>query len=191
VAVVLVAFGLGVGSDSGGEHADWTELCSAAARWLCWLGAGPLVLGVAGPRAPNDRRDGIEALAAMRGHAPRDLGRARVVAAIVEIALRLAVPSAVLCVAFAALAWRSGPALLMQAVALGAFAALAGLVLGGLGALCSELGAGRGRALLLGVLLVPWAVGDVAGHPEWSIPGALGRVLVTLAHVGAYHGGGA
>jgi hypothetical protein len=62
-------------------------------------------------------------------------------------------------------------------------------VLGGLAALCSELGRGRGRALLLAVLLVPWAVGDRAGHPEWSIPGALGRALVVLAPAGAAHRG--
>jgi hypothetical protein len=186
--VALVALVLAMGSDGAARRADWIELATGAARWLCWLGAGPLVLAAAGPRDAADHLDGIEQLAALRGHDPGTLRRARVMAAMVATAWRVALPALALCLGFAALDGHLVAALLRHAVALGLFAVLVGVLLGGLGALCSEVGRGRGRALLLGVVLVPWALADRAGHPDWSIPGALAEALTTLGHAAAHAG---
>jgi hypothetical protein len=58
-----------------------------------------------------------------------------------------------------------------------AFAVIAGVTLGGLGAICGSLGRARGRWLLFAAVFGPWVLADMAGHGGWSIPGALRAVL--------------
>jgi hypothetical protein len=68
-------------------------------------------------------------------------------------------------------------------------AVVAGVTLGGAGAVCGRIGRARGRWLLLAVIVGPWVLADLAGHGAWSIPGALGAVVDFV--LGARHLAGA
>lgn len=154
-------------------------LLGSAARWLAWASAGPIALAAAHDRPAADQRDGIEALAAARGLSRVTLHSARSLSAMLEIARAIAVPSAALALLVALL---SGSARLgFQHLAFGAatalFGAVAGVTLGGLAAASGQIAGPRGRTLFLALLLVPWALADVAGNAAWSIPGALEAFL--------------
>jgi hypothetical protein len=126
-----------------------------------------------------DRREGVEALAASRGISPAALDSARALAAMSAVGLAVGLPLAGLSLLEAALAGRGAMMLHRLGVGLGAllFAAVAGVTLGGAGAVCGRLGRGRGRWLLAMVVLAPWLLADLAGHGAWSIPGALDATL--------------
>jgi hypothetical protein len=57
------------------------------------------------------------------------------------------------------------------------FGAVSGVTLGGLAAASGRAAGPRGRSLLAAVVLVPWALADLAGNAAWSIPGALDAFL--------------
>ncbi|MFT3768629.1 MAG: hypothetical protein QM820_24550 [Minicystis sp.] len=162
-----------------GAEASLSGVVARAAYWVVWLAGAPLALAAAEDHGAVDRRDGVQALAAMRGVSAAGLGSARVLAAMAEIASTMGVPLFLLALLTAGLAGRAGAAMYRVGVGVGAvaFAVVAGVTLGGLGAACGRIGRSRGRWLLAAVVLGPWLLADLAGHGAWSIPGALGAVL--------------
>jgi hypothetical protein len=164
---------------SEGADVSLRGLVVLAAHGVPWLVGAPIALAAAEDHAAADRHDGILALAASRGVSPSGLGAARVLAAMEEIAWGIGAPLATLALLTAALAGRVPAVLDRVGLALGvaAFAMVAGVVLGGLGAACGRLGGARGRWLLLAIVVGPWMLADLAGRGAWSIPGALGVAL--------------
>ena len=183
---LLHALGMiAVREDSGAPAAIDAALRSAA-TWLAWLGAGPIALAAANDRPGIDRREGVEALAAARGVSPGGLHAARAIAAMQAIALVIGAPAVVLSVAGAGVlaSASSGLRLLATGAGLVAFALVTGVTLGLLAALSGRLAGPRGRSLLAALVLIPWALADLAGAARWSIPGALDAFL-TLVTGGA------
>jgi hypothetical protein len=178
LGVTLVALGLVL---AGGESLGTRELLLRAVRWMAWLAVPPIALAAAGSPVERDRGDGVDVLVRIHGVSSRRLGMARGVAAMVEVAFRVALPAWTLCVLVAVLtpAW----SLLAMLPGLLLFAGWAGLVLGGLGAACGHFGGTRGRSLLLVVVLAPWVVADGWGLPQLSIPGAMDLMLTLFADV--------
>jgi hypothetical protein len=162
-----------------GAQVSLAGLTITAAPWLAWIGGGALAFAAAEDRAAVDRREGIEALAAARGISPAGLEAARVLAAMSGASLAIGVPLVILGLLTAALAGRPGVVAHRAGVALGAaiFAAIAGVTLGGVGAISGRVGRARGRWVLLAFVAGPAVIADLAGHTGWSIPGALGAVL--------------
>lgn len=159
----------------------------SAAAALAWIAAGPIALAAAGDRSAADRAEGIEALAAARGLSARALHGVRALAAMLEVASTIAVPTAALSLTAALLAGAPHLALrhLSVGAALGAFAVVCGVTLGGLAAVAGRAAGRRGRPLLVALIFVPWALADLAGNPGWSIPGALEAFLsVAVAAAG-------
>lgn len=154
-----------------------------AAGWLAWTAAGPIALAAAHDRAAADRGEGIEALAAARGVPPGGLEAARALAAMQMIALVIGAPALVLAGIGALLAGGAGAALRFASLgaALVLFAAVAGVTLGGLAAMSGRVAGPRGRGLFAAIVLVPWALADLAGSARWSIPGALDAFLSMTA----------
>jgi hypothetical protein len=177
-AAGFAAAALGLrGTDGAG--APLSGLVVTAAHWVAWLGAAPLALAAAQDLAGKDRREGVDALSAARGVSPTGREAARALAAMAEIASAVGVPLVVLAGLTAALAGRTSVALHRASLAAGAaaFAVIAGVTLGGLGAIAGRLGRARGRTVLVALVVGPWVLADLAGHPGWSIPGALAAVL--------------
>jgi hypothetical protein len=173
-AILLVVLRLGDAQDGPLDAA-----LRSAARWLALAAGGPIALAAAHDRAAADRREGIEALAAARGLSADALHGTRSIAAMIEVAAAIAAPAAALA-ALGALLAASGPGalrLLALGAALAAFAAICGVTLGGLASISGRLAGPRGRSVLLSVLLIPWVLADLAGHAQWSIPGALEAFL--------------
>ncbi|KYF68193.1 hypothetical protein BE15_36645 [Sorangium cellulosum] len=161
-------------------------LLGSAARGLAWVAAGPIALAAANDRPTADRRDGIEALAAARGISRASLHGARSLAAMLEVGRVIWLPLAALSVLAALL---SGSAqLALQHLAFGAalalFGVVSGVTLGGIAAASGRVAGPRGRALFLSLILVPWALADLAGDSRWSVPGALGAFLTFAARSG-------
>lgn len=155
------------------------DLLGAVAGGLAWAAAGPIALAAAHDRPAADRQSGVEVLAAARGVSPASLHDARSLAAMLEIARVIALPSAALSALSALLsgsAWAG-----LQDLALGAglalFGVVTGVAIGGLAAASGRVAGGRGRALLAALILVPWALAALAGDATWSLPGALGAFL--------------
>lgn len=185
-AAALISLGYGAMAlvlrlDDGATSLE--GLLGSAARGLAWAAAGPVALAAAHDRPAADRRDGIEALAAARGISRASLHGARSLAAMREVARVVALPLAALSVLAALF---SGSALLaLRHLAFGAalalFGVVSGVTLGGLAAASGRVAGARGRALFLALILVPWALADLAGDSRWSIPGALGAFLTFAA----------
>ena len=187
VGVALVhAIALLVVRETGAGPAALDATLRSAAQWLAWAAAAPLALAAANDRPAADRRDGIDALAAARGAPSSELHAARALAAMQQVALIIGAPAALLALLGAALAGSTDAALRLASVGAGAlvFALAAGVTLGGLAAASARLAGPRGRSLLAALVLIPWALGDLAGRATWSIPGAL-DALLTLATGGA------
>jgi hypothetical protein len=152
-----------------------------AARWLA-LATAPLLLAAAASPRARDRDEGIEALLAWRGAGSQALALGRVVAAVVAVTLRVALPGTLLCVAL--LPW-AGPAIVAQLmIAMLGFACACGALLGGLAALSGELAGPRGRELFLLVMVLSWVAAELIAAPRWSIPGALDLGLDAIAAQG-------
>ena len=183
---VLVAAGFAAAAVvlrlADGTEARLEGLTAGAAPWVAWLAAVPLALAAAEDRAAIDRRDGVEALAAVRGVWPAGLESARALAAMTAIARAAGAPLVALALLTAALADRGAVALHRVAGAAGAlcFAVVVGVTVGGIAAACGRMGRARGRWLLAAVVVGPWALADLAGHGGWSIPGALDAVRLFL-----------
>lgn len=165
-----------LGSGGGGSIVAWVAV---AAAWLC---GGLVALSAAGGCHLTDRAEGAEALVVLRGGSVRTFEAARVLAAMAQVSVAIAVPvAAVGLVATAAAGTVRGAGLALGSLLASlVFAAATGVVVGALAAACGRYGAGRGRWLLLGVVLVPWVVMDMVGAPVWSIPGGLDALLRML-----------
>ncbi|AUX21803.1 hypothetical protein SOCEGT47_022920 [Sorangium cellulosum] len=179
-AVISLGYGamaLVLRQDDGATSLD--GLLGSAARGLAWAAAGPVALAAAHDRPAADRAEGVEALAAARGISRTALHGARSLAAMLEVARVVALPLAALS-ALAALLSGSAP-LALRHLALGAalalFGAVSGVTLGGLAAASGRVAGARGRAVFAALILVPWALADLAGDSRWSIPGALDAFL--------------
>jgi hypothetical protein len=158
-------------------------------RWSLWLGAGPLALSLAAGVGERDRAEGIDALVTIRGGSPFGLSRARLLAAIGALWVRIGLPLWVVCLVLLPLRPSRAAAWLVAAVP--ALALGAAMVLAVAALACARYGAGRGRLLFLGVVLLPWVVVEVTGAGV-SLPGAFGTVLDALgASMAALWGWGA
>lgn len=173
LSVALVFGAIGAGADAG---TDASVLLGNAMRWLCWVGAGPLVASVAlSPRA-RDRQDGVVALVARHGVAEPRLATGRFIAAATETTLRVLVPALLACAMIAAAGrLHAGPVLVAGVLAT---SLLAGASLGALGASCGLWGGERGRLVLVALVVLPWAVADQWSMPALSVPGALDAAIV-------------
>jgi hypothetical protein len=172
VSVALFFAALGASLDVGTQA---NAVLGNAIRWLCWLGAGPVVMSVAASPRQRDREEGILAMAALHGASEARLTVARFVAASLEASLRIVLP-ALLCsvVLVASGQWLGGPAVVLGVVAVGL---MSGVVLGTLGAACGLWARERGRLVVAAVVLLPWAVADQWSVPALSIPGALDAAI--------------
>jgi hypothetical protein len=162
-----------------GAEASLSGITSTAAHWLPWIIGAPLAFAAAEDRAARDRRDGIETLARSRGISARGIESARMLAAMTATTRAIGAPLLTLTVLVALLAGRLPVAIERAATCAGAvtFAVIAGVTLGGAGALCGRVGREHGRWLLAAVVLGPWVLADLAGRGAWSLPGALDAVL--------------
>jgi hypothetical protein len=167
---------------SDGPDASLGGLVSTSARWVTWVAGAPLALAVAHDRRALDRSEGIEALVLVRGFGAQALESARALGAMIQIALVIGTPIVLLASLSVALSGTI-PAALARApfvVGAAAFAAVAGVTLGGVATVCGSLGAGRGRWLLLAVVVLPWILASELGRSSWSIPGVLQAALAFL-----------
>jgi hypothetical protein len=171
---VLASVGAGAGGLS--RTVAWVAVAAA------WISGGLVALSAASGCHLTDRREGAEALVVLRGGSVRTLESARVLAAMAQVSLAIAVPVVVVgLVGSAAAGSVRGAALALGSIAASlVFAVATGVVVGGLAATCGRYGAGRGRWLLLVAVLMPWIVMDMAGAPVWSIPGGLDALLRML-----------
>lgn len=165
-----------------GAAASLGGLIAQCVRSVAWIGGGTVALAAAHDRGGLDRAEGIDVLAALGGAPAPALRAARAAGAIWTVALTIGAPGAALAVLTAVLAPSPEVALRRLGLALGAlaFAVASGTVLGLLASAAGHLAGRRGRWLLVGLVVVPWALADVAGRPTWSVPGAL-DALLTLA----------
>lgn len=168
-----------------GPTAPTVKLAVSAVRLSMWLVACAIALAASKQRGIADRRDGIEMLALARGFDGHRLALARALAA-GSLALRwMLLPAVVagLGSALSAGSLKVVGARLLVAAACVAFAAVAAVVLGPLGALADSVAPNRGRSLLLAVLLLSGLASEIAADPAVSITGALLTVLNGLLYV--------
>ncbi|MBI4706079.1 MAG: hypothetical protein HY744_33715 [Deltaproteobacteria bacterium] len=177
VLVVAGAWGLVAWGFDAEQGREIDGVLRRALAWLPWLALGPAAVSMANGAEARDRRDGVELLAQLRGATRGDLLAARVAAAAAEASLRLALPALALGVIAAAALRRAALGALAQALALGGFAALGGLVFGAVAAFCGHWGGRRGVLLLALVVLGPWALANHLGEAVWSLPGALDELF--------------
>jgi len=182
----LYGFGIGVGYAAlllvGPE-----SLSSAAKSWARALATASWVAGVgamslATELATRDATQGLTGLARLRGFGEAQLERARTVAGARRLAVACLVPGLLVALA-TLLRFRT---LHGTAVALGLglatlpYALLVGSSLAFLARACSHWLPGRGRLLLLALVLGPWLLGFGLSAPIPSIPGAFGWLLQHL-----------
>ncbi len=190
---VALAFGVAVvvARSEGGASASFASILRASARASAWLVGVPLALAASRDREAAERADGIEALAAARGASREALASARGASAIVLGARALGIP--VLVVGFVAVAasgtLRAAIGNAAAALAAFAFALVAGVTLGAIGAASVRLAGARSRSLLALVVIAPWLAADLAGRSAYSIPGALGALLSVLMSLAGVGGG--
>lgn len=164
---------------SDGADASFSGLVTQAARIVACVAGGAVALAAAGDRATLDRREGIEALAAVRGAPPLALAAGRALATMLQVIRAILGPMLALGVLAVILSGTLFVALSQLGVLLGValFAVATGVVVGAAADICSRIGRRQGRWLLLAVVLGPWVVADIAGRSAWSIPGALSALL--------------
>lgn len=183
------AYGFGVGTSyaalallgpaSLGVSANLWARALTIASWAAGVGA----LSLATDLGTRDAAQGITGLARLRGVGERELERARTLAGARRLATAVLVSG-----------WLVALAVLLRCRTLhGSFAALglalltvpyAGLVGGTLAALaraCSRWLPGRGRLLLLALVLGPWLFGSGIGLGVPSIPSAFAWLLEQMA----------
>lgn len=191
--VVAVAFAAAVlvARHDGGGSASFASILRTAARSAAWVVGGPLALAAARDRASIELSDGIEALVATRGASRTALETARRVSAMVLGARVLGAPLLFVGVVAVAASGSIGAVLVnsLAALAVLAFAVVAGITLGAVGSACAGVGGGRGRSLLGIVVLGPWLAADLAGRTAYSIPGALDALLSMLLNLVNARGG--
>jgi len=168
---LLVAMGPAEAAISGSL---WSR-CLVTASWVAGLGA----LSLASDLGARDATQGVTSLARLRGFGEPALERARTLAGALRLATTVLVPGLIVAVALLLkLRTLSGAALALSLFVLTVpYAALVGGVLAPLARVCHQLFPGRGRWLLAGVVLGPWALGAGLNAPVPSIPGAFSWLL--------------
>jgi hypothetical protein len=165
-----------------------TSLATSAKLWARALtiaswAAGVGALSLATDLAARDAAQGITALARLRGVSERELEQARVIAGARRLVMAVSV-SGLLVVAAVLLRFRTlhgSVAALVLALITVAYAALVGGSLAILARACSRWLPGRGRLLLLALVLGPWLFGSGTGLDVPSIPRAFGWLLEQAA----------
>lgn len=183
----LYSFGVGVsyaalvflGPDSLALSSKLWARALVTASWVAGVGA----LSLATDLGARDVTQGLTGLARLRGFGERQLEHARVAAGALRLSTTVLVPGLMLALA-TLLRFRT---LHGTAVALGLafatlpYAALVGSTLAVLGRACSGWLPGRGRLLLLALVLGPWLLGSGLGLPVPNLPGAFAWLLRSLA----------
>lgn len=183
----LYAFGIGVsysalvltGPLSAGIAPGLWKKSLITASWVAGIGA----LSLARDLIERDTSQGLTGLARLRGFGAHELERARVAAGAIKLASTVAIPGGMVALT-ALLRWRSLTGV-TSALALllftAAYAALFGTTLSVLARGCSKALPGRGRLLLMAVVLGPWLLASGIGVQLPSIPGGFGWLLSRLA----------
>ncbi len=151
----------------------------ATASWVAGVGA----LSLATELAARDATLGLTGLARLRGFGETQLERARVVAGALRLTTTVLVPGLILALA-TLLRFRTlhGSAIALALALLSVpYAALVGGSLAVLARACSGWLPGRGRLLLLALVLGPWLFGSALGVPVPSLPAAFAWLLEHLA----------
>lgn len=183
----LYSFGVGVsyaalvflGPESIATSTKLWARALATASWVAGVGA----LSLATELGARDATQGLTGLARLRGFGERQLENARVVAGALRLSTTVLVPGLMLALA-TLLRFRT---LHGTAVALGLafatlpYALLVGCLLAALGRACSGWLPGRGRLLLLALVLGPWCLGSGLGLPIPSLPSTFAWLLRHLA----------
>lgn len=151
----------------------------ATASWVAGVGA----LSLATELAARDATQGITGLARLRGFAEAELERARTVAGALRLTTTVATPGLMFALA-SLLCFRNLHGTLVS-LALALFTVPYAALLGGSLALlargCSSWLPGRGRLLLMVLVLGPWLLSSGLQVPLPSLPGAFGWLLDHLA----------
>jgi hypothetical protein len=182
----LYGFGVGfsyavmvfVGPESLATSAKLWGRALATASWVAGVGA----LTLATDLAARDASLGLTGLARLRGFGEPQLERARALAGAMRLSTTVLVPG--LMVALAVLlrfrTLHGSVVALGLALAALPYAVLVGGTLAFLGRACSLWLPGRGRLLLLALVLGPWLLGLGLNAAMPSIPGAFGWLLHQL-----------
>jgi len=176
---IAASYGIAIALVPGDTRAETAPaLLGRALASASWVVAGLSGLSLARDLALRDRGEGIEMLAALRGHDARRLELARGIAGALRIAIWLAAPIAAIALFTAAL---SGTA---RGVLLGAsftgFALVYSALLGATIAALSRAGAGlsprRGRLVFAAIVLLPHAARVVSPETP-SVPAAFAWLI--------------
>jgi hypothetical protein len=178
-----IALSYGLALALAPEEAD--ALLVRALATLSWIVGG--ILGLAAARDPSDSRDdALLALARQRGFGASELFRARFEATLRNVTRRVGAPGLVVSLVpwfFAEHAGELAHACL-RTLGVAVFAPSLGLIVAGLARAAVWAAPGRGRALLLGVVLLPYAAQTLwPGLP--SVPSLLGTWLAVLLRGGS------
>jgi hypothetical protein len=159
-----------------------TKLWARALVTASWV-AGVGALSLATELSARDAAQGITGLARLRGFGEAELERARTVAGALRLTTTVATPGLMFALA-SLLCFRTLHGTLVS-LALALFtlpyAALVGGSLSLLARGCSSWLPGRGRLLLMVLVLGPWLLGSGLQLPLPSLPGAFGWLLDSLA----------
>lgn len=164
-----------LGPASFGTSAKLWARALATASWVAGVGA----LSLATDLAARDAAQGITGLARLRGVGERELERARTIAGALRLGTTVLVPGLMLSVALLLRFRTLHGSLVALALALLTipYAVLVGGTLAPLARACSGWLPGRGRLLLLALVLGPWLFGSGMGLPVPSLPGAFAWLL--------------
>jgi len=182
----LYGFGIGfsyaimvlVGPESLATSSKLWARALATASWVAGVGA----LTLATDLAARDAMQGLTGLARLRGFGEPQLERARAVAGALRLSTTVVAPGLMVALAVL-LRFRTLHGIV---VALGLvlaalpYAVLVGSTLAFLGRACSVWLPGRGRLLLLSLVLGPWLLGLGLDAAVPSLPGAFGWLLHQL-----------
>lgn len=183
----LYGFGVGasyallvlVGPASLGVAANLWARALTIASWVAGVGA----LSLATDLATRDATQGLTGLARLRGVGERELERARTIAGARRLGTT-ALMSGLLVVLAVLLRFRTlhgSLAALGLAFVTVPYAALVGGTLAALARACSRWLPGRGRLLLMALVLGPWLLGSGTGLGVPSIPSAFAWLLEQTA----------
>lgn len=151
----------------------------ATASWVAGIGA----LSLARDLVARDAAHGLSGLARLRGHGEAELERARTFAGALRLSTTVAVPGILLSLSsLLRLHTLRGAAVALALAALTLpYAALVGGSLAPLARACSRWLPGRGRLLLLSLVLGPWLLGSGLKLPVPSLPAAFDWLLEHIA----------
>ena len=183
----LYGFGIGfsyallsfVGPASLATSTKLWARCLVTASWVAGVGA----LSLATDLSARDAAQGLTSLARLRGFGEPQLERARTLAGALRLSTTVLVPGLMLSVASLLRFHTARGALVALALAVLTlpYAVLVGGILAPLARACQRFLPGRGRLLLLAIVLGPWLLGAGLDAEVPSIPAAFGWVLDNLA----------